>query len=129
MNQPVPSPEHLKALRAKLGLSIHAMADLLYTSQQTYRNWETGGRPRTEAADRLRRFVSSVEDQLARLEESGVDVSTLMPLNLAASQLGIPHEILFHTYRDGGFEAYDMGMLGIWVNRDDLEEIGVAAVR
>ena len=123
MNQRASFAAELHEIRLKLGLTPHAMAELLYTSQQTYRNWENAGRPRNEAAERIRRFVVSAKDQLHWLQESGVDVSELMPLNMAASTLGVPHETLFHVYRDGRFDGKDLGILGIWVRREDLDYI------
>lgn len=121
--------EELHDLRVVLGLSLHAMSELLYTSQQTYRNWERGSKPRAEAAVRIRRFVDSVRTQLSVLGDRGVNLTDLMPLNLASSTLGIPHETLFHTYRDGKFHGQDLGMLGIWVRRDELDSIMDAVLR
>jgi transcriptional regulator with XRE-family HTH domain len=123
MNEPVPLGIQLLDLRIRLGLSLHAMAELLYTSQQTYRNWEQGSKPRKEAQARIERFLVSATSHLDLLAEAGVDLGMLLPLNLASSQLGIPHETLFHTYRDGGFHAEDLGLLGVWVRRDGLGEI------
>lgn len=101
------------------------MAELLYVSQQTYRNWEGDGRPRTDAAERISRFLTSANDQLHWLEESGEDVANYMPLNMAASTLGVPHETLFHVYRDSRFDtlydAKDLGILGIWIRREHLD--------
>lgn len=129
MSEPEISHE-LQRLRAQLGLSLHAMAELLYTSQPTYRAWETGsGRPRNEAAKRIRTFIESATKQLDVLQEHGVQVNDLMPLNLAASQLGVPHETLFHAYRGGGFSANDLGILGVWVRREDLDSIMDAVLR
>ena len=113
----------LQRIRTKLGLTRNAMAELLYTSGQTYTNWETSGRPRNDAASRIRKFITSAEDQLRWLEDNGVDVDDMLPLNLAASTLGVPHETLFHVFRDGRFEGLDLGILGIWVRREDLDLI------
>ena len=123
MNERPSFATDLHKIRTRLGLTHHAMAELLYTSQQTYRNWEGDGRPRADAAARIERFLTSANDQLHWLEENGADVADYTPLNLAASALGIPHETLFHAYRSGGFEAKDLGVLGIWVRKDDLDLI------
>jgi transcriptional regulator with XRE-family HTH domain len=113
----------LEQLRLRLGLSLHAMAELLYTSQQTYRSWEKGSTPRRDAQERIERFLTSAGDQLAILEEHNVDLSALMPLNLVSSRLGVPHETLFHAYRERKFPAFDLGILGIWIVEDDLDVI------
>ena len=105
------------------------MAELLYTSQQTYRAWESDGTPRKEAAGRIRRFLDSANGQLSILDEAGVNLADLLPLNLAASTLGVPHETLFHVYRDEGFHGYDLGILGIWVRHEDLDDILDAVLR
>ena len=123
MTEPETLASELKQLRERLGLTIHAMAELLYTSQQTYRNWEAGSKPRREAAIRIRRFITSATDQLDDLQDHGVSLNGLMPLALASSNLGVPHETLFHSYRDGGFFAHDLGILGIWVIQDQLDDI------
>ncbi|HXJ74028.1 MAG TPA: helix-turn-helix transcriptional regulator, partial [Candidatus Dormibacteraeota bacterium] len=71
MNEPPTLAVQLVQLRATLGLSLHAMAELLYTSQQTYRGWESGARPRREGRARIERFIESAHAQLDRLGESG----------------------------------------------------------
>jgi len=113
----------LEVMRLRLGLSLHAMAELLYTSQQTYRNWEAGSQPRREAQARIDRFLTSANDQLSRLYDDGISMVGLVPLTVASSTLGVPHETLFHAYREGKFGAHDLGILGIWVREEDIDEI------
>jgi DNA-binding XRE family transcriptional regulator len=113
----------LQQLRHGLNLSCHAMAELLYTSQQTYRAWEAGAQPRTEARARIETFLKSANEQLQRLADKGVTLNGLVPLNVASSMLGVPHETLFHGYRDAKFAALDIGVMGIWVHEEDLDTI------
>ena len=60
---------------------------------------------------------------LAFLAEHGVDISELMPLYAVAGLLGVPHEVLMQRYRDGLFTADDLGILGLWVDREDVDAI------
>lgn len=113
----------LLKLRNRLGLSAHAMSELLYTSQQTYQNWERGSQPRADALARIERFTRSASAQLDLLTETEVDITGLVPMNLVSSALGVPHETLFHMYRDGDFEGYDLGVLGVWLHRELIDQI------
>ena len=123
MNEPAALAVQLKELRDVLGLSLHAMAELLYTSQQTYRGWEGGAQPRKEGRARIETFIESAHAQLDRLQESGWNLAGLVPLSVASSMLGVPHETLFHAYRDSKYRAFDLGILGIWVGEDELDAI------
>lgn len=123
MTEPINYAQELQRLRSKLGLTRHAMAELLYTTGQTYQSWEAGAQPRSQARSRIAKFLDSAWDQLDTLALAGIEVDNYTPLNLAASHLGVPHETLFHAYRDGGFQGKDLGILGIWVKREDLEQI------
>lgn len=114
----------LKILREVLGLSPNAMAELLYTAWPTYRAWES--RPvnlRKETAARVGRFYRSAMLQLEDLRYHGIDISDLVPFHIVATLLGIPQEQLFHRYRDGKFEATDLGLLGLWMHQADLDEL------
>lgn len=112
----------LKALRATLGLTINAMAEMLHTSPTTYRTWEdnTVQKMWTATAERIGRFLLASRRHLVVLEKHGVEVKDLMPLNLAAGLLGVPQSLLQTRFREGAFEADDLGILGIWVGHDDL---------
>lgn len=123
MNQPEPLAVQLKQLRELLGLSLHAMAELLYTSQQTYRGWEAGAQPRKEGRVRIETFIESARAQLDRLSEGGWNLVGLVPLSVASSMLGVPHETLFHAYREDKYHAFDLGILGIWVRNEELDNI------
>jgi transcriptional regulator with XRE-family HTH domain len=123
VNEPAALAVQLAELRATLGLSLHAMAELLYTSQQTYRGWEAGAQPRKEGRARIERFIESAHAQLDHLEEGGWNLTGLIPLSVASSTLGVPHETLFHAYRDSKYQAFDLGILGIWVRSAELDNI------
>jgi transcriptional regulator with XRE-family HTH domain len=123
VNEPDTLAAQLIQLRTTLGLTHHAMAELLYTSQQTYRGWESGAWPRREGRARIDRFIESAKAQLDQLEQGGWDLAGLVPLSVASSLLGVPHETLFHAYRDGRYQAFDLGILGIWVRQEELDAI------
>lgn len=115
MTQPTLQDE-LAQLRERLGLTRHAMAELLYTHQQTYRGWEEGAKPHKAAQERIRRFLDSANNQLATLHGIGMEIEKLLPLNMAAALLGVPVESLFRAYRDDLFHGVDLGILGVWVD-------------
>jgi transcriptional regulator with XRE-family HTH domain len=122
--------DKLRDLRMRLGLTEHGMAELMYTSQQTYHNWETGQtRLRKSSEEKINAFIASADNQLAELAQLGVGVDHMVPLNIAAALLGVPHELLFHGYRDNLFQADDLGILGIWVDNADLDKILTAVTR
>jgi hypothetical protein len=95
------------------------MAELLYTTVVTYRTWENN--PNTTlwpgTAGRIGRFYRSASDTLDLYQGQLED---LVPLHVASTQLAIPHEVLMMWYQHGEFEAVDMGILGLWVRRQDL---------
>jgi hypothetical protein len=69
------------------------------------------------------RFYRFATKELEILEDDGIQLSKLMPLYLAAATIGVPQELLLSWYRQGNFEAVDLGILGLWVHRDDLAEV------
>lgn len=114
----------LLAMRQRLGLTRNAMAEFLGTSQATYKTWEEGSvKMYSSTFQRIGRFLLHAERQLAILAEHGCDITDLVPLHAVAGQLGVPHEILMSRYRDGLFEADDLGILGLWVDQDDVAQI------
>lgn len=115
----------LGRMRLRLGLSRNAMSDLLYTSPQTYNTWEDypGTRIRPETAMKVGRFMVHSKKQLAILREHKINLKKLMPLHDVAGQLGVSHELLIHRYREGLFEAEDLGLLGLWVYKSDLDHV------
>lgn len=111
-------------LRADLGLSRQAMAELLHTSTIVYTTWETRSvRLWPSTAERVGRFFRLALTELAFLEQSGESLQGLLPLYLAASNVGVPQELFLSWYRDGHFEAVDLGILGLWVHTTDVERI------
>jgi DNA-binding XRE family transcriptional regulator len=111
-------------MRQRLGLTRNAMAEFLGTSQATYKTWEEGTvKMYSTTFQRIGRFLLHAEKQLAFLAEHGCDISELLPLHAVAGQLGVPHEILMSRYREGLFSADDLGILGLWVDREDVEAI------
>jgi len=114
----------LLGMRLRLGLTRNAMAEFLGTSQATYKTWEEGTvKMYASTFQRIGRFLLHAERQLSYLAEHGVDVTELMPLHSVAGQLGVPHEVLMSRYRSGLFTADDLGILGLWVDREDVEKI------
>lgn len=114
----------LLAMRERLGLTHNAMAEFLGTSQATYKTWETGSvKMYKNTFERIGRFLQHAYRQLGWLAEHGVHITELMPLHKVAGQLGVPHEILMARYREGLFTADDLGILGLWVDREDVEQI------
>jgi hypothetical protein len=114
----------LAKLRSQLGLSRQAMAEYLHTSTIVYANWEARTvRLWPSTAGRVGRFYRFATEELRILEDDGIELSKLMPLYLAAATIGVPQELLLSWYRDGHFEAVDLGILGLWVHRDDLAEV------
>ena len=115
--------DELIELRHRLNLTRHAMAELLYTHQQTYKGWEEGAMPHKAARERIRRFIDSASAQIRLLESQSIYINDLIPLNMAAAQLGVPVESLFRSYRQELFQGVDLGILGVWVYADELDEI------
>jgi transcriptional regulator with XRE-family HTH domain len=117
--------ERLKPLRLKLGLTRSAMAELLHTSMFTYSSWEL--RPNTalwpSTAGRIGRFYTAATKQLILLEQEAIAIEELVPLHIASSMLGIPQELLLQWYRQEKFEAVDLGILGLWLWRDEVKDI------
>ena len=69
------------------------------------------------------RFMLHSKKQLAVLREHKINLKKLMPLHDVAGQLGVSHELLIRRYREDLFEAEDLGLLGLWVYRADLDKV------
>lgn len=115
----------LQQLRTDLGLNRNSMAELLHASWNTYAAWED--RPSVklwpQTAARVGRFYRMAKIQLDLLHADGISIEELMPFDHLSAHLGIPHELLLRRYREGSFEAEDLGILGLWVYREDLDKI------
>lgn len=114
----------LRRLRENLGLSPNAMAELLYIAWPTYKAWEA--RPvhlRERTAARVGLFYKNAMLQLSHLAEEGISIQEMVPFHIAATLLGIPQEQLFYRYRAGEFTGIDLGIVGLWIHRDDLDEL------
>jgi transcriptional regulator with XRE-family HTH domain len=112
----------LQRLREKLGLSANAMAELLHTSAITYISWEINPHTRVwpSTAQRVGAFYQAAMNELTLMGRSFNN--NLIPFHVVATYCGLPHEVLLHWYRQGRFEAVDLGVLGLWVNRREIED-------
>lgn len=121
----------LQQVRLSLGLSRSAMAVLLHMAQLTYnrceRRPESADRMWESTAQRLGRFVYLAELTLTELEHEGVDLKDLTPLHVLATTHGLPQEVMLKWYREGVIHAEDLGILGLWVHKDDLHFLRQAA--
>jgi hypothetical protein len=115
----------LRPLRETLALTRGAMADLLATDVATYTTWESkpGTKLWKSTAARVGVFYRSATRSLALLADEGVDLSVLLPLHVAATETGVPQEVLLRWHREGWLTGEDLGVLGLWVRRDDLAEL------
>ena len=123
----------LKRLREALGLTPNHMATLLYVSPVTYKAWErqgsTGNHQKmwNSAAEKVARFYETAMFQLGQAKADGFELSQMMPLHLASTELGMPQDLLFRAYREEEIDGLDLGVLGIWIFKDELESFRVAA--
>jgi len=115
----------LRMLRERLGLTRGAIADMLQTDVVTYTGWEK--RPDTAlwraTAARIGRFHVAAWRALGKLEEIEMDINLLHPLHVAASVTGVPQEVLLQWYREDRLPGEDLGVLGVWLYRDNLGEV------
>lgn len=114
----------LLLLRQRLGLSRSAMSVLLHMAQLTYtrceRRPESADRMWQSTAERLGRFAYLTDRTLSELAEEGVTLKDLTPMHVVATTYGLPQEVLLTWYRRGVIHAEDLGILGLWIHRDDL---------
>lgn len=112
----------LAILRYRLGLTRSAMAEMLHMSPITYNKCEDrdmAGRVWASTAERLGRFCWLAENHLERLHQEGIEVSQLSPLHVLATQYGLPQELILSWYRSGELPAVDLGVLGLWLHKED----------
>lgn len=115
----------MQRLREDLGLSRRVMAEYLHVSSPTYHRWEdyAATQLRKELAERVGRFYTAALNELALLTEDGVRLTDLAPLHEAAQSLGVPQEVLLRRHRAGEFAGEDLGILGLWIDRRDLDQM------
>lgn len=115
----------LLELRNRLGFSRSAMCELLHLATRTYRRCEEGG-PGVAGvmwqatAERIGRFAFLADLVLDELQHDGVDLADLTPMHMVATTHGLPQELLLQWYREGVIQAEDLGVLGLWIHKDDL---------
>lgn len=118
----------LQLMRDELGFSRSAMADLLSISPVTYIRCEGdpsySGAMWRSTAERLGRFMWLAERQLDLLEDEGIHLGDLMPLSEVATVSGMPQEVLMKWHREGVIATEDLGILGLWMYREDLHLVG-----
>jgi hypothetical protein len=116
----------LQKQREELGLTRSAMAELLHTTVLTYTSWEVRKgdvRMWDSTAERVGRFHLHANRHLATLDSFGIDISDLVPLFTVAAQLGVSMALLLRRYRENAFGAEDLGILGLWIHKEDLDLI------
>jgi hypothetical protein len=114
----------LVALRHRLGFTRTAMANVLHMSPSAYNKLEDADgaweRMWTSTAERLGRFEFLAEMTLKELAAEGVTLDDLSPLHVMATQHGLPQELMLKWFRDGRLPAWDLGILGLWIHKDDV---------
>lgn len=113
----------LVVLRQRLGFTRSAMAEMLHMSPVTYNRCEdepdSAGRMWKSTAERLGRFAWLAEKTLNELSNENVELSDLTPLHVVATTYGLPQEVMLQWYRRGIIRADDLGILGLWIHKDD----------
>jgi hypothetical protein len=114
----------LEPLREYLGLTRNAMASLLHTSLPTYTSWEVNPDTRIwpSTAQRVGAFYRAARAEIQYHEDTygkGA-LKGLVPFHVAATYCGLPHELLLSWYREGRFEAVELGVLGLWVSKQEI---------
>lgn len=115
----------LARVRTRLGFTRSAMAQLLQMSRPTYTKCEDDPHSArsvwSSTAERLGRFVYLMELTMDRLEDDyGVVLADLMPLHVVALQYGLPQEVMIRWHLQDLLPLEDLGVLGLWMRKDDL---------
>jgi hypothetical protein len=71
-------------------------------------------------AERLGRFVYLMEIHMDRLAEEGISLADMVPFHVVALQYGLPQEVLLHWQRQEHIHLEDLGVLGLWMRKEDL---------
>jgi hypothetical protein len=69
------------------------------------------------------RFYKTATLELGILRDHQIDIRNMVPFHVVATFLGIPQEQLLYRYRNGEFEATDLGILGLWMFQSDVDEL------
>jgi len=121
----------LRELRHRIGLTRLAMSEMLHMSPLTYTKLEESAgaseRMWSSTAERLGRFEYLAELTLSELLTEGIQLDDLTPLHIVATQQGLPQELILKWYREGKLPAYDLGILGLWIGKDDIHYLRAAA--
>lgn len=120
--QEIVSSGNLRDLRNRIGFSKGAMAELIGCSAITYVRWERG--PVEHAlwphhAINIATVADQIDLIMKQLADENVVLARYRPLHVAAARYGIPQEVLLSRYREGGIEGLDLGILGLWLARDE----------
>jgi transcriptional regulator with XRE-family HTH domain len=121
----------LQQLRHRIGLTRLAMSEMLHMSPLTYTKLEQSAGASdsmwNSTAERLGRFEYLAELTLEELETEGIALDDLTPMHVVATQQGLPQELILKWYREGRLPAYDLGILGLWIGKDDIHYLRGAA--
>jgi len=114
----------LEPLREYLGLSRSAMADILHTSPITYTQWEVEPDTRIwpSTAQRVGAFYKAAKREITLYEKDHGkgSLKNLVPFHVVATYCGLPNELLLQWHREGRFAAVDLGVLGLWIERNEI---------
>jgi hypothetical protein len=88
---------------------------------------EASERMWSSTAERLGRFEYLAEITLEELRSEGVRLDDLSPLHVIATHHGLPQELMLKWYREGKLPAWDLGILGLWIHKDDVHYLRDAA--
>lgn len=100
------------------------MAELLGTTPVTYQSWITrAGKINLweRTAERVGRFYRHA---MIVLDDIGHDLKGLVPIHSVAPRLGLPQEEFFRRCREQEFDTIDLGILGLWIEENVVEQLG-----
>lgn len=134
LGRTVVTEQKLTQLRRRLGVSLSYMSELMDLSVSTYRNWELnpelGVLIRAQLAIKAGRFYQRAVETLEGLQLDGdLTIEDLIPFYAYAEVTGQPVEFVLEQCRRGliSLTIYDLGILGPWIQRDQLPHLGMVA--
>lgn len=122
----------LRQHRHLFSLSRTRTAQLLGTSTRTITQWEEmeGSAPSTRklysmSAARIGQFLTTTEAIHQRLLSQDIDPAKLVPLSTLTALLGISvnSPLITNRCQTGALNCHDLGILGIYVPRDQAETL------